>query len=179
MLGVRSKEQTCSCRFIIYYLLLGPEGFPCLRRFPQGNVVLSPRQDNQADDLTTCACADDSSDLVAHSRLTMVRHRRRSRCWLVAFGGTLACCAVSAMDPLPQQVEHPFRNLAAWLREVGLQREVYCCRPCCIAAGVVPMVFSHYTAVVLAVLTGRIDSVRQQSVQSSAVVWHDTYAYVS
>ncbi|CAM9317741.1 unnamed protein product [Ectocarpus fasciculatus] len=48
----------------------------------------------------------------------MLQHRRL-RCWLVAFGGTLACRMALAADPSLQQAEHPFRNLAAWLREAS------------------------------------------------------------
>ncbi|CAN0232300.1 unnamed protein product, partial [Ectocarpus sp. 4 AP-2014] len=48
----------------------------------------------------------------------MLQHRRL-RCWLVAFGGTLACWVALAADPSLQQAEHPFRNLAAWLREAS------------------------------------------------------------
>ncbi|CAN0522424.1 unnamed protein product [Ectocarpus sp. 12 AP-2014] len=48
----------------------------------------------------------------------MLQHRRL-RCWLVVFGGTLAWWVGLAADPSLQQAEHPFRNLAAWLREAS------------------------------------------------------------
>ena len=50
--------------------------------------------------------------------LPMARRPCRRRCWLATFCGSLAFWIGLAADPLPQQVEHPFRNLAAWLREV-------------------------------------------------------------
>lgn len=84
---------------------------PCMQKFtPRPRHLLTSPPSRQK--IVHLSCSQ-------QCLLIMVRRHRRSRCWLVAFGGSLACWAASAADPLPQQVEHPFRNLAAWLREVS------------------------------------------------------------
>ena len=48
----------------------------------------------------------------------MARKMKKSRYRLMGLGEALIFWVASSADPLAHQVDHPFRNVAAWLRQV-------------------------------------------------------------